>query len=82
MDRQNYRVTELAGTHVAGRRIVDRNALLLLTEDEARLELLAGTIRPADPVGDELEGIEAKPGEGEAALGEPDAPPARPAKRR
>ncbi|MGB3831512.1 MAG: hypothetical protein WA975_06585 [Mesorhizobium sp.] len=72
MSRQNYRVTELAGTHVAGRRIVDRNALLPLTEEEARLELLAGTIRPADPVGDELE----------AALGEPDAPPARPAKRR
>ena len=79
MDRQNYRVTELAGTHVAGQRIVDRNALLPLTEDEARLELLAGTIRPATPPA----GIEGRVDEvGEAALGEPDAPLARPAKRR
>lgn len=46
MERQNYTLTDLAGTHVAGRRILDRNATLLLTEEEARLEVLAGTIQP------------------------------------
>ncbi len=95
MEKKTYQVTELAGTHVAGRRIQDRNDPLLLTEEEARLELVAGTIRPsgllppasegvkvAPATGVELVGIEAAAGEGEAPLGAPDAPAAKPASKR
>ena len=95
MEKKSYRVTDLAGTHVAGRRIIDRSEPLLLTEEEARLELVAGTIRPsgllppasegvkaAPATGVELVGIEMKDGEGETALGEPDMPAAKPASKR
>jgi hypothetical protein len=86
MERKTYEITELAGTHVAGRRIQDRKEPLLLTEEEARLELIAGTIRPVPPAGGKSAGKElvgipgAPPGTvGEAALGEADAPAAKPA---
>jgi hypothetical protein len=98
MERLSYIVTDLAGTHVAGRRIEDRTAALFLTEAEARMELLAGTIRlaerPLPPVSDEEKVGEATgkervgiPGPvagvtGEAALGDPDERPAKRSKRR
>lgn len=80
MEKKSYRVTDLAGTHVAGRRIQDRNAPLLLTEEEARLELVAGTIRLAEAIRkmiDEIaEGLEPAGNEVEAA------PAAKPASKR
>lgn len=46
MEKRPYQLTEHAGTHVAGRRIEDRNASLHLTEAEAAYELQIMAIRP------------------------------------
>ncbi|MCO5083083.1 MAG: hypothetical protein M9955_15680 [Rhizobiaceae bacterium] len=46
MEKKPYKLTEHAGTHVAGRRIEDRNAPLHLTEAEAAYELQIMAIRP------------------------------------
>lgn len=45
MTETRYIVTDKAGPKVAGRR-VERGATLVLTEPEARYELLSGAIRP------------------------------------
>ena len=66
MDKQLYEVTEKAGSHVAGI-AVEIGQRLPLTEDEARFEVLAGTIRPFK----EEQREEEKP----AAPEDPPAPP-------
>jgi hypothetical protein len=43
-----YEPVDLAAVWVAGRRVPE-DRRLALTEDEARYELLAGTIRPVEP---------------------------------
>ncbi|MCO5083398.1 MAG: hypothetical protein M9955_17290 [Rhizobiaceae bacterium] len=88
MEKRPYQITEHAGTHVAGRRIEDRDAPLHLTEAEAAYELQIMTIRPwpeglhiGEATGVERIGIEA-PADGvvrEVQLGEPGALPALPA---
>lgn len=46
-EKKPYLVTELAGPWVAGRRVRDRSAPIMLTESEADHEVRAGTLRPA-----------------------------------
>lgn len=79
MDKTVYVVTESAGPKVAGRR-ANRGDELLLTEFEARAELIAGSLRPkeSEPV---AEGAEEEAGaatetgaEEPAAEAEGDAP--------